>query len=89
MKLSKTQVAILRRLDSGDRLMLMKGGNAYYYWRNVGCPNPRSDSVHKLCAGGAIIRKPNDDWKSAEYAITNKGREYLQGLEQGSAKGAR
>ena len=80
MKLSNTQVTILKRLGSGDKLILMKGGNAYYYWQNTRCPNPRADSIHKLRAEGMIARKPDDDWKSAEYAITDKGLWYLRAL---------
>ena len=81
MRLSETQVAILRRLDSGDVIMLMKGMDAHYVWRGTYCPNPRSDSVHKLFIEGMITTKPgSDDWRGADYIITDKGREYLEGL---------
>ena len=81
MKLSKTQVTILRRLDSGDVIRLMKGMDAYYYWRGMYWPSPRSDSVHRLFIEGMITTKPgSDDWRGADYIITDKGREYLRGL---------
>ena len=81
MKLSNTQVTILKRLGSGDKLMLMKGAHGYYYWQNTYCPNPRSDSVHRLFIEGMVTTKPgSEDWRGADYIITDKGREYLEEL---------
>ena len=88
MKLSKTQLAILRRLNSGDVIILMKGIDAHYIWRNTYNRGPRSDSVHRLFVEGMITTSPgSDDWRGANYIITAKGREYLESLPGGRCVG--
>ena len=83
MKLSKTQLAILGRLDSGDELTLMKGLNAWYMWRGTYSPSPRSDSIHRLRTEGMIEEKPGGDWRAVDDTISDKGRAYLDGLPGG------
>lgn len=78
-KLSATQLAILRRMGKGDKLCLMKGLTAYYWWWDHPWESPgiRLATADKLYRLG-LTEEGESDWHSAVYRITPAGRAYLE-----------
>jgi len=93
MKLSDAQLRLLKRFKRfGEGGQLERGhwgAEVWHHWKGgTRTKGLRSATIHKLWQLG-FIRDIDPNPFETTYAITNKGREYLRGLEQGSAKGAR
>ena len=74
MNLSKTQQDVLLRMADGARLLLRKGMYAYFSLKDQDMSTVRWPTAQALKHQGAIEVK-TEDWKSAEYILTDAGRE--------------
>ena len=81
MKLSKTQLAMLERLGTGDTLSEHHlGPDVWYSWEDeFSTKGIRSTTVFRLWKLGLIMS--DGDWRAETWTITAKGREYLGNLK--------
>ena len=80
MKLSKTQLTILRRLDGGDVVEYVRPPIDRFVWVGDLLPNPRKRSIEILVNFG-LVKVEQDAWWGKSYIITFAGRDYLESLE--------
>lgn len=81
MKLSKTQLAMLERLGTGDSLIEHHcGPDVFYAWsHDYQTRGMRSATVYKLLDVGLV--SADSDWKGKTFTISAKGKAYLEELQ--------
>ena len=83
MKLSKAQLKLLREFGAGKQLMELRlGPETSLRWKAgppFGPPGINYLTLSKL-QELRLVFDTNPSWKGGTYAITDKGREYLEGL---------
>jgi hypothetical protein len=74
---SKTQRTILERLARGGVITLVRAREPFMFWRHQpDRKRPRMDSVLSLVRRG-YAESFDDNWRSASFRITQRGRELL------------
>ena len=85
MKLSKTQLELLKKFGEGGQLEKGQiGPDVWYYWKAkpYSARGLRSTTIHKLWKLGLISDIDPNPFETS-YRITDKGRAYLDGLPGG------
>lgn len=85
MKLSKPQWRILDEMGGGGVYIWIKGVFGHGFWSGKSwmknTPRVNIRSVHRLLDLGFV--QQTADWRSIEFAISDKGSEHLKEVEGG------
>lgn len=79
VKLSQTQVDLLRRINEHGKLTYLSGRQGHFYV-TFDDKGTRVTTVWKLVDAGMLAETSDPDWvwRNREWIVSEKGKEYLE-----------